>query len=408
MTVAAAIPATAVERFQVLDALRGFALFGILLANILGWSGWSMATEAQRLDWAGPDAVAWQYRFHHLLVDGKFYSVFSLLFGVGFALQLQRLARRGHDGLRIYRRRVLVLLGIGLVHSFLVWDGDILTLYALLGLCLPVFHRWSARALVLGGLVLVFVVPFAGKALFSALGWAPHLALFQFSDAIARAMGADPSPDQIIAWVQREDWQGWAAWVASGPWYSWGLRLEAWRIPKVLGIMLIGMAVGRRLAEGTLLPDRRLLSRVMWVGLVVGVPASVVYAWRPGLGQADWPSLVGTVPLALAYAAGFALAWPWASRWLVVFAAPGRMALTNYLAQTVVGIVVFYGIGLGLVGRLPLWAIYGVAISLFATQVIVSRWWLSRHAQGPMEYLWRRWTYEQRVPIEASSETGRT
>jgi uncharacterized protein len=158
--------------------------------------------------------------------------------------------------------------------------------------------------------------------------------------------------------------------------------------------MLIGMAVGRRLAEGTLLTDRRLLSRVMWVGLVVGVPASVVYAWRPGLGQADWPSLVGTVPLALAYAAGFALAWRWASRWLVVFAAPGRMALTNYLAQTVVGIVVFYGVGFGLVGRLPLWAIYGVAISLFATQIIVS--------------LWRRWTYGQRAPIEASSEMGRT
>jgi uncharacterized protein len=121
-----------------------------------------------------------------------------------------------------------------------------------------------------------------------------------------------------------------------------------------------------------------------------------VYAWRPGLGQADWPSLIGTVPLALAYAAGFALAWPAASRWLGVFAAPGRMALTNYLTQTVVGIVVFYGIGFGLVGRLPLLAIYGVAVLLFTAQVVVSRWWLARHAQGPMEYLWRRWTYGAR------------
>jgi uncharacterized protein len=396
MTLDPAVPATSAERVQVLDALRGFALFGILLANILAWSGWAMGTDAQRLDWAGADAVAWQYRFHHLLVDGKFYTVFSLLFGVGFALQLERLARRGHDGLRIYRRRVLVLLGIGLVHSYLVWDGDILTLYALLGLLLPAFHRWSARSLVLGGVVLVFLVPFAGKALFAAMGWAPHMALFAFSDAIAIAMGANPAPDQIIAWVQREDWRGWAAWVASGPWYSWGLRLEAWRIPKVLGIMLIGMAAGRRLAEGTLLADRRLLWRVLVAGLVVGVPATVVYAWRPGLGQADWPSLIGTVPLALAYAAGFALAWPVASRWLGVFAAPGRMALTNYLSQTVVGIIVFYGIGFGLVGRLPLLGIYGVAVLLFTAQVVVSRWWLARHAQGPMEYLWRRWTYGRR------------
>ena len=400
MPAIAAHPATAAERVLVLDALRGFALFGILLANILAWSGWSMATDAQRLAWAGADGVAWQYRFHHLLVDGKFYTLFSLLFGVGFALQLQRLGQAGQDGLRIYRRRVLVLLGIGLVHSFLVWDGDILTLYALLGLLLPAFHRWPARALVWSGLALVFAVPFAGQALFAALGWAPHKALFEFSDAIARAMGADPAPDQIIAWVQREDWRGWAAWVASGPWYSWGLRLEAWRIPKVLGIMLIGMAAGRRLAEGTLLPDRRLLWRVACVGLLVGVPASLVYAWRPGLGQADWPSMIGTLPLALAYAAGFVLAWPSASRWLGVFAAPGRMALTNYLAQSLVGIVVFYGIGFGLVGRLPLWAIYGVALLLFSVQIAASRWCLGRHAQGPMEAVWRRWTYGRTGSVE--------
>lgn len=405
MTIVRAVPAPAAERVEVLDALRGFALFGILLANILGWSGWVMVTDAQRLDWAGSEAVAWQYRFHHLLVDGKFYTIFSLLFGLGFALQLERLVQRGCDGLRIYRRRVLVLLGFGLVHSFLIWDGDILTLYALLGLLLPAFHRWSARALVLTGLGLIFLVPFAGQAAFAALGWAPHKALFDFSDAIARALGADPAPDQILAWLQREDFGGWSAWVASGPWYSWGLRLEAWRIPKVLGIMLIGMAAGRRIADGTLLQDRRLLWRVALAGLAVGVPASVVYAWRPGLGQADWPSLIGTVPLALAYAAGFALAWPMAWRWLGVFAAPGRMALTNYLTQTVVGIVLFYGIGFGLVGRLPLWAVYAVAVAVFTAQVVVSRWWLAHHAQGPMEALWRRWTYgsgRAEVPIPGS------
>lgn len=134
-------PPPPAERVDVLDALRGLALFGILLANILYWSGWSMVTDAQRLHWAGADVVLWQYRFHHLLVDGKFYTVFSLLFGVGFALQLERLARRGHDGLRIYRRRVLVLLGIGLVHSYLIWDGDILTLYALK---LPSLQRTDA------------------------------------------------------------------------------------------------------------------------------------------------------------------------------------------------------------------------------------------------------------------------
>jgi uncharacterized protein len=103
--------------------------------------------------------------------------------------------------------------------------------------------------------------------------------------------------------------------------------------------------------------------------------------------------LLGTVPLGLAYGAAFALAWPHASRWLGVFVAPGRMALTNYLTHSVLGMLVFYGVGLGLVGRLSIWGFYGYAVALFAAQVLFSRWWLARHAQGPMEALWRRWTY---------------
>ena len=381
------------ERLAVVDALRGFALFGILLANILYWSGWGMGTDAQRLAWGGATGDLWQYRFHHLLVDGKFYTIFSFLFGAGFALQLERLLRRGQDGLRIYRRRVLILLGMGLVHSFLIWDGDILTLYALLGLLLPLFHRWSVRALVATGLVLVFVVPFAGIWLFDALGWKPQDYFFAQSFSIAEALGANTAPDQALAWMQSEDWRDWVAWQASGTSFSWGMRIEAWRIPKVLGIMLVGMAAGRGLADGTLLANRTLLKRVLVIGLVVGLPASLAYAWMRNQHQYDWPSLIGTVPLAMAYAAAFALAWPYASRWLGVFVAPGRMALTNYLTHSVLGIVLFFGIGLGLVGRLPIWGFYGYAVVLFSAQVLFSRWWLARHAQGPMEALWRRWTY---------------
>jgi uncharacterized protein len=383
----------AADRLAVVDGLRGLALFGILLANILYWSGWSLMTDAQRVLHAGAAAAEWQWRFHHLLVDGKFYTLFSLLFGAGFALQLERLAQRGHDGLRIYRRRVLVLLGIGIVHCFLIWDGDILVLYALLGLLLPLFHRWRDRSLLAGALVLVFAVPLAGIALFKACGWAPDAGFYDLSFAIGNHFGIDQSPEAVLPWLQRRDGRAWLAWALSGPWYSWGLRIETWRIPKVLGIMLLGLWVGRRLADGRLPGDRALLWRVLLVGTAVGLPASIVYAWTPGLGQASWPSLLGTVPLGLAYAAAFALAWPYAGRWLSFFVAPGRMALTNYLTHSVLGLAVFYGIGLGLVGRLSIPATYAYATSLFAAQVLFSRWWLAHHAQGPMEALWRRWTY---------------
>ena len=385
--------ATAGERIEALDALRGFALLGILLANILVWSGWALMTEGQQRALAGTDGVLWQYRFHHLVVDGKFYTLFSLLFGAGFALQLARIERRGGDGLAIYRRRVLVLLGIGLIHSWLIWDGDILTLYALLGLILPLFIRWSDTRLAIAALILIFAVPFAGVALFGALGWAPHTKLYKLSDSVALALGTRITAENGVAILASGRWDELAAWIFSGPIYSWGLKLESWRIPKVLGIMLLGLIVGRWFAAGRLPGDRTLLRRTLIGGLVLGLPPTLAYALLPKQGQADWPSLLGTVPLALALGAAFLLAWPRARGVLEMFVAPGRMALTNYLSQSVIGIVLFYGIGFGLIGRVKPGEIYLIALAIFACQIVLSRWWLARHAMGPMERLWRNLTY---------------
>lgn len=389
-------------RIAFLDALRGFALLGIFLANILVFSGWALMTEEARVTLAGPEAVEWQQRLHKMLIDGKFYTLFSLLFGAGFALQLERLTRRGADGLRIYRRRVLVLLGIGLVHSWLIWDGDILTLYALMGLLLPLFYRLSDRALLAWSAILIVAVPIAGAAMVKALSWPADAGLMGLSDRIAISLGAT-DPKDGVGWLRREDFRGWLSWVVSGPFYAWGLKVMSWRIPKVLGIMVLGIWVGRRLAAGTLLGDRRLLWRVFWAGLIVGAPASIAYGLRPGDMQSDWTSLIGTVPLALAYAAGFALAWPHAQRLLGVFAPAGRMALTNYLLQSVICIAVFYGIGLGQVGYWGPFGFYSFAITVFTAQLLVSAWWLSTHDQGPMEALWRRWTYGSKQAVTAAA-----
>lgn len=380
------------DRIALLDALRGFALLGILLANILVFSGWAFLSDGGRAALAGDEGALWQLRLHKLLIDGKFYTLFSLLFGAGFALQLERLSRRSADGLRIYRRRVLILLGIGLAHSWLIWDGDILVLYALMGLLLPLFHRRSGRALLAWSAVLIFVVPFAGVALVRAMGWPADAGLLALSDRIAIAIGG-VDPKDGVGWLRRSDFHAWLAFVVSGPFFSWGLKLMSWRIAKVLGIMLLGIYIGRRLAAGTLLDDRRLLWRVFWIGLLIGAPASFAYALQPELLQSDWRSMIGTVPLALAYAAAFLLAWPHAQRLLGLLAPAGRMALTNYLAQSVICIFVFYGIGLGQVGYWPPAGFYAFALGLFAAQVAFSRWWLARHPQGPMEALWRRWTY---------------
>ena len=384
-------PGSAKDRIDLVDALRGLALLGIFLANILTFSGWDLMSPEGHEALAGQAEIDWQHRFHKFFIDGKFYTIFSLLFGAGFALQLDRLTRRGADGQRIYRRRVLVLLAIGLVHECLIWDGDILVLYALMGLILPLFYRLPDRSLLVWSGVLVFLVPIAGIALVNAMGWPPDAGLRDFSDQIAIGLGV-PNPKDGVTWLQRKDVGGWFAWVASGPAYAWGLKIMSWRIPKVLGIMVLGIWIGRRLTVGTLLDDRRLLWSVFAFGLLIGVPANFAYTLGDQW-QTDWPSLVGTVPLALAYASGFALLWPHASTTLGALAYPGRMALTNYLAQSVVSIVVFYGVFLGQIGHWPPALFYGYAVAFYSFQVVVSRWWLKRHEQGPMEALWRRWTY---------------
>jgi len=379
------------ERIEILDGLRGFALFGILLANILIFSAWGFMPAEQRLALAGADAVRWQYFFHHVVVDGKFYTIFSLLFGVGFALQLNRLEGRGLDGLAIFRRRLLILLGIGLVHMVLIWDGDILTFYALIGLLLPFFRNWSERALLVSAAVLIFFIPFVGHSIFEALGWRPHQSVSAFADGMFVNLGGTVTDP--VGWLRREDPYAFFTYVISGWPYAISIRLESWRIPKLLGIMLLGLLLGRRLSAGQLLEDKRLLRRTLVAGLIIGVPFSLAYGWIPDLGQVSIPSLLGTLPLALAYAAGFVLAWPrlkWALR---IFVAPGRMALTNYLLQSILGITIFYGIGFGLVGHLKPLGIYAVAVAIFAFQIAFSNWWLAHHEQGPMERLWRLLTY---------------
>jgi uncharacterized protein len=365
----------------------------------LYWSGWGLTPEESHAAIATPAERLWQYRFHHLLVDGKFYTLFSFLFGIGFAVQLDRLEKRGADGLRIYRRRVLVLLGIGLIHSLVIWDGDILTLYALLGLLLPVFRPLGDRALLVLAAVLIFVIPIAGAATFNALDWHPYRAFYAFSDSTVAALGWRPGPDLALRMLPNAGLQEILIWNSTGTPYSWGMRIETWRFFKVLGIMLLGLWAGRRLAAGTLLTDRRLLLRVLFGGLLIGLPASLVYALLPDQSQSGPASMIGTVPLAMAYAAAFVLAWPRLQAPLGLFAPPGRMALTNYLTHSVVGALIFYGIGLGLIGRLSPPQFYAVAVAIFAVQIVFSRWYLTRWNQGPMEALWRRLTYGRRQAV---------
>lgn len=387
------------DRIDLLDSLRGFALLGILLVNIRAWAGWFNLGPAERNALAGgPDGTWWYEFLVAAVLEGKFYTIFSFLFGIGFTLQLSRLQSRGLRGVAIYRRRLLILLGFGLLHMSLMWDGDILALYALLGMLLPFAWGWSDRRL-LGAALVLILLPIPGVLLVHGLGIKPDLGLPDLGNQLFVALGGDVAQERV--WLLREDWRSYLAWHLSGPPFRIGGFFETWRIPKVLAIMLIGMWAGRRLIAGRLADDRKLLVRAVAIGLAIGIPANIAYGLSGGLEQDDYSRVlaatiyyaIGVVPLGLAYGAAFVMLAQRLPAIMSAFAAPGRMALTNYLSHTLLGIIIFYGVGFGLYRSVSPWTVGVIALAIFAAQMLWSRLWLRRFQQGPMEALWRRLTY---------------
>jgi uncharacterized protein len=405
-----AAPIAVVDRITAVDALRGFALLGVFVANIFtSFSGWFLMDTAQRIALAGEtqDIVA-AVAFIGL-VDGKFYSLFSLLFGASFAIMMSRLDARGAPGVTIFRRRLTVLLGFGLIHLVFIWFGDILTLYALLGFLLVFMRGWSDRRLLVAATILILmVVPL--KAALRASGVPLDMGVFALVDAFARATGTlsmvDPAAlGGAIDAIRDPSWTSFFLAQFQGAIWRLGSLLESGRPFKVLALMMLGLIVGRRLVAGTLLNDRKLLKRVLIFGLVFGIPGNALYLF--GMATMDGSALngfiqdagyaLGVIPLALAYGAGFLLAWAGAKPVLGVFSAPGRMALTNYVMQSVLGTAVFFGIGLGWIGHLAPVQFVGLGLALFGGQIVISALWLRLFGQGPLEALWRRLTYAART-----------
>jgi uncharacterized protein len=417
VTVAAA-PTSFSDRLPLLDATRGVALLGIFTLNLAPLSGFIFLKpeEMSALPTAAVDLPAallilW---FGH----GKFYSLFSLLFGIGFAMQMESAARAGDQRLRRFRRRLLVLLAIGFIHLTFIWEGDILALYALVGFALIPLRSLSQRALLTTSAVLL-VLPVVEQALIVASHGAldPGAPLLEIGRRwqIAMGFGTDAEPYPVLKYASFTEA---LRFQLSGIWFRYADLLTTGRPFKVLAMFVLGLWVGRSGLLRDIEPWVPLLRRVRLVCLAVGLPAALVQAlMEVGAGPRDSPLQIlasaayalGVAPLAVAYGAHLALLWRraiWRDRlaWAI---APGRMALTNYLMQTVIGIALFYGIGLGLMGELgpvtwPL--IAGVVV---AFQAAVSWWWLGRFPFGPMEWLWRRATYGRFSPDSSSATPSR-
>jgi uncharacterized protein len=400
-----AVPVKAGERIESLDVLRGFAILGILLMNIQSFSmiGAAYFNPTAYGDLTGVNRLVWI--LSHLLADTKFISIFSMLFGAGIVLFASRLEGRGISPGQMHYRRVFWLLLIGLVHGFLLWPGDILTVYSIVGMIVYLFWRRSPRALLItGSIVTAIVFPLYMMANFG-LQFAPPEALEGFrafwspgaEEVAAEVAGYGGSWVQQMTFRSREMismltttffffmlWRTGGMMLIGMALYKWGVlsaersrRFYVWMmtIGFVAGFPLVGLGIVRRFADGWSLP----------------------YSFFNG----SLYNYAGSAFIALGYIAVIMLivrtgAFELARRRL---AAAGRMAFSNYLLQTIICTTIFFGHGLGLFGSVPRWGQLLVVLGVWIFELWFSTFWLERFRFGPAEWLWRSLTYMKAQPM---------
>jgi uncharacterized protein len=405
------------ERIEVIDVLRGLAICGILLGNMQGFSGYGMLPPL--LVEQSPVADRITTFLIHFLIEGKFYSIFSFLFGFGFALQISRAEAHGDASASVFKRRLFWLLIIGLLHANLLWAGDVVSIYAVMGFVLLLFRRKSNTSLLKWSIGMM-VIPIFSYLLLTVL-FISFVSAEQFAAFEATQIDRLNS---VVATVQHGTYLQIMTDFNSVTGRYVGLVVQM-RLPKILAMFLLGFYAYRIGVFQDLAAHAPFIRRVMIYGFVLGVIGNLLMASLAGGEVALPPSLGGVIgvigyafgvpALALGIVACVATLWM-KDRWrslLHVFAPVGRMALTNYIMQTVICVTIFYGYGLGLFGTIGATAATSIALVIFAFQTIVSTIWLKVFAYGPLEWIWRQLTYRQRLdlrqtmrPIQRSTMTG--
>ena len=311
-----AAPVSTKERSDILDILRGIALLGICIANYPMFSLYIF--QKPEVQAAMPTAAIdkWLAYFHFAFVDGKFYSLFSLLFGIGFSIILLRTTKAGKNPLAVFYRRLFILMLIGLAHILLLWEGDILLLYALIGMLLPLFRNVSDKNLIiLWALLILSPLLFDVVKVLSNNTWNISNGLKEM--AIAQDTKLGITDDNFRTWmIDHHSYTDIIRYNQSSFFWRYQYLLESNRLPKVLGMFLLGLYVGRKLIYARLDENKTLLKAVQRWGFIIGLPASIVHAYleMDGRGMPDAFALLDTlfyaisvVPLSLAYTASICL-----------------------------------------------------------------------------------------------------
>lgn len=393
------------NRLQVLDVLRGFALAGILIINAMSILAVKGSTPAFTVNIPIADRILQDLIL--FFIESKFFTLFSLLFGIGFAIQIQSAERQGKSFLPRISRRMAGLMLFGLLHIVLLWDGDILVIYALTGTLLIAFRntsfarlkKWVVGLLAVPGFLVLGIFLYTLIARISPSG----AKSFSESDASLVKEFANTEATQKL--------------LKSGLIEGISERIHTYldlsplllsRIPAVLAMFLIGLYLGKSNFIRELSERTETLKKIRFIGIVIGFFLMLLIV----LGTKCLPPVSALVLVVEdQYLAGPILCLGYASALTLVFlrnpnkkiyehlSNAGRMALTNYLSQSLVLTFLAYGWGMGLALKLNGFQVISICVALFVLQIIFSVYWLKKFKYGPLEWVWRCVTYWKIFPI---------
>ncbi|MBJ7895227.1 DUF418 domain-containing protein [Bacillus atrophaeus] len=395
------------ERIQVLDVLRGIAIFGILFVNLAHFSYPDVSLSVLGKDnfftekWSDLDFGV--RVILDLLIQTKFILLFSFLFGFGMVVMMERSLSKGQRFVPLYIRRLLALLILGTIHAFLVWDGDILTQYALLGFILLLFRKAKPKTLVIwaAALYLMFSIPFLLSSFSPSDGQEWKQETIQQIEQEAKQTLQVYSSGSFKEIAEQRIHDRMAYMSMNGMLTYNPLVFFLASIP-YFSMFLLGAAAAKAGLLHQPEKHRQVLKRVWLAGLIIGVGSHVLY----GLFEKEVFMLIGAPFLMFFYVTTIVYLYHKTrfAKPLQYFSAVGRTAFTNYLMQSVIGTWIFYHFGLGLYGKVYPAASILVTIAICALQMIVSHLWLRTFRMGPFEWLWRSATYLKWQPIFKESK----
>lgn len=431
-----AAPVRPDERISSIDVLRGFALLGILLMNIVGFALYSASYDDPTVAGGATGINLWTWIVMHVLAEGKMRCLFSLVFGASLILLTSRIEAKGGPSTDVFLRRNLWLILFGMVHAYFLWYGDILYPYALCALVLLPFRHMRVRSLLIIGGVLIVLQ--AGANIYYAFDTKRTIETAQ--SAIAAEKAAQAANKKVVLTAEQEEakksWEemqkhihptkedlqkdanGWLGGFPSvfktraklvGRWHSMPyyhpMNWDIW------SMMILGMAF-MKAGLFSASYSYRFYGWLAAIGYLIGISVNSTTAWLRIQSNFDVITRsytgmgydIGRLSIALAHMAVLLmLCKAGAMTWLTSrLAAVGQMAFSNYILQSVTCSTFFYGYGFGMYSKLERHQLYYLVAFIWILQLIVSPIWLKYFRFGPLEWGWRSLTYWKRQPMRIS------